>query len=553
MDAHNALVEWKKARLNLTKAIQIYKAASTTLETACTQALYHGTKALPIDDACLELDSQSSGLVAEENSLRDTRISLLRLRNQSKRLISINAYPAEVLARIFFYAKRFCYSLGDEREFNVLAEVCSKWRGIVTTQPEMWTHIDVFPNSSLRMARVFLERSQDLPLYVHVVDRSETSAPSLHVRRVIQLLEPHMHRIHSLNFDAQGDRMLQTSMGLLLEAWAEKGPATATSLHFYRHRGKSVYYPDLVESEEGVQETHVTPSNVFSSIRTLHLEGVLFDKQNPVYRGLVDLRLHGPMRCIVPMATPLDPIISAFDIPVSLLADALAASPQIETLKLSFLNVTPEEGWHSPGPIQLEYLKVLDISGLDARSTKLVLALISQPNSSAKLSVGLTFYIHDAFEETIGFFSRSEVTAVYRKDDVEHLMLWGLPKPISHLLVSDTAVVERQSIMIQQAQEENLIPGPLNFTPIPHLILRSCMFTLEALVELIRACNTQSIVFDQCTYLGERLPDEGGEMEGLSMDGLATDLSLSCPSVQCIVLEIGPVVWPGANLFQGRI
>ncbi|QRV82240.1 F-box-like protein [Ceratobasidium sp. AG-Ba] len=543
VNVQKALIDWKEARASLSDAIQSYTHASAVLGSTCGEALRQHSEDEPIENALLELDSQSSSLASEEVTLRYTRISLLKLRNQSRTLVPINAYPPEVLARILYFAKDYCYRLGREREYNILAEVCVYWREIAINQPDMWAHIDITPGSSLCMPSIFLKRSRNLPIHVHVVDKSATSSTPL-FKRILHLLMPHMHRIHSLNLDSQSERLHPNTLQSILNAWCENGPHTTNSLYFHRRRGRDVYYPDVRMADEGDETGRVTKiaaNNVLSFVQILHLEGVLFDQRNQVYHRLVDLRLHGPLH-------------PNFEVPVSLLCKVFASSPQLAILKVQNVNITSTEDWVSQGPYQLPCLKVLNLVGLGSRSIKLVLPLITQPNHHTQLSVGFTFWAHGALTETRDFFKRSEVATVYRRDDISHFVLWGLSKPLSYLIVHEVAVIRSQSVMFQKAGEAGIDLGPPSFVKVDRLALLLCSFTMESVMDLVRACNVKYLRLEACTYLGHESRDEEGHMESVSMDELPAFLSNAFPGIECTICDFDSTgEWPCRALFEDDV
>ena len=90
-----------------------------------------------------------------------------------------------------------------------LASVCSTWRDVMSTVPVFWTRVVILVDSNptpLLVIKSYLHWSRDLPLHVTVTRQpgtfeGEDSDEKLRVAAVMELLGPHVHRCHSLQFD----------------------------------------------------------------------------------------------------------------------------------------------------------------------------------------------------------------------------------------------------------------------------------------------------------------------------------------------------------------
>ncbi|KAK0206811.1 hypothetical protein DFS33DRAFT_621419 [Desarmillaria ectypa] len=87
----------------------------------------------------------------------------------------IRAIPTEILSLIFDY---LCSNIGfnDRAQPLVLASVCYRWRCIAVSYPSIWTRINAPRNSphadehTRNFVQLYLDRSQDMPLRIHVSD-----------------------------------------------------------------------------------------------------------------------------------------------------------------------------------------------------------------------------------------------------------------------------------------------------------------------------------------------------------------------------------------------
>ncbi|KAG8742457.1 hypothetical protein FRC10_001427, partial [Ceratobasidium sp. 414] len=526
-----ALNEWKTIRTHLVDTIQSYRAASATLGVVCTQLSHHPLARAAVEEALLDLDAEIPGLSLDEETLRDTRFSLLQLRNTSAKLTRLNAFPPEVLAHILTLSRSYClYDNRDKRYFNAVAEVNVQWRQIALSMPDLWTHIDInlgaAERSRFSLAELLFERSKDAPVYVHISEpgrfNPNESTPRLDIIRLANFLEPHFPRVHSLDLDTRTTS--NHLISFILQQWLNGGPAASKALYIHRTKVRELFRPENGEHE------NVAPSRpssdqmkVLLSLRTLHLRGAVLNWESPAYHNLVDLRLDtGSM-------------FSYLAIPMPQLANVLSMSPKIATLKLHHVRVTNPGGWSPLAPIVLDCLQTLNIVDLDPDSLKRVLSLVAQPNASAQLSVGITFYWGQLEDEIEAFFSRSHVATLYRKDDIQVLLLWGIPVCLPHLVIAEAHIATPQSLIAQRAQEESLLQNPVHFHPITRLTLVSCRFTIESLASLVADHSIQTLRLDRCKM------KEEGPMEDESMEDspsvLQAALSNACPGLEVIISD----------------
>ncbi|KAF9472609.1 hypothetical protein BDN70DRAFT_447492 [Pholiota conissans] len=138
-----------------------------------------------------------------------------------------NTLPPEILALIFEFA---CYRPYDERchiarraeslwgpnEEGIweafvtplfIGAVCSSWRNITLSTPRLWTQIDVqigneHAEAQAEMLRYYLSNSGEHLLTVRLLHNAETNSTEdklLLPSTAIEALEPHSHRLHTLD------------------------------------------------------------------------------------------------------------------------------------------------------------------------------------------------------------------------------------------------------------------------------------------------------------------------------------------------------------------
>lgn len=108
--------------------------------------------------------------------LEQRRQHLQTLLDQSSAFLSpIRAMPTEILSLIFDY---LCSNIGfsDRARPIVLASVCYRWRSIAISYPSIWACINISRHSphtdgcTRNFVQLFLDRSQDMPIRIHVSD-----------------------------------------------------------------------------------------------------------------------------------------------------------------------------------------------------------------------------------------------------------------------------------------------------------------------------------------------------------------------------------------------
>ncbi|KAG8723290.1 hypothetical protein FRC09_003944 [Ceratobasidium sp. 395] len=348
MSAQATLKDWKAARKLLANAIRSYQDVCFTLRTFCALEPQESRLA----DILTAIDSELVSLEEHESTLLHERTLLCATRNRSPTLVHINWLPLDVLIRIFELSITYCTGDGHFR-WPRLSDVCTRWRRLVIHTPSLWSHVDIDPVVSLSHVHLLLSRSQNHVISVHIHEGSEISREDTEgvdgsrgqnfVGQLVQILKPHIHRVHALGIKPIA--CIPTGGLAVLRLWLEHGnPALSKSLSLHlTHGDLSVTNQedeDENEDEDGSEdERYLADSeNAKQMLRNyIPWDGV-------AYSSLVDLRLENP-------PTPID--ISAQQI-----YDILLSSPVLEVLKLGSIAASSEGTWVNPEPIVLTRLKL---------------------------------------------------------------------------------------------------------------------------------------------------------------------------------------------------
>ncbi|KAG8703521.1 hypothetical protein FRC08_002796 [Ceratobasidium sp. 394] len=502
-----ALNEWKSLRTLLADTIQSYLTASATLRAVCVQSLRLPHERLVVEKALTSVGSELHSMVLEEKALRDTRISLSKLRNESTTLARTNTLPPEILTKIFMLSRTYCvHDDGAKLSYNALAGVSTYWRQIVINAPDLWTHIDIGPDTPTQsvygLAKLLLRRTEGRPVHVHVFEPPKPPhgepTSKLEIKAVTDFLSPFIHRVCTLDLDTRS--YSRSLIQPVLELWASNGGSSASkALYVYRPNGTQLLRP----------ASHLNCGMILPSLRILHLQGTVFNWNSPAYHGLVDLRIEATGQVDISVS-------------VSQLANVLAMSPKLATLILSHVEVTSLEGWDAPTPIVLGCLQVLNLVNTRPGSTKLVLPLITQPDPCAQLCVGLIFITHCA-EEFKDFSSRSHITTLYC-DGYSLAALRRMP-PINIPYL----VLHGEAIHLHAAEIVPALPGAEIFSHVSRLTLLSCSLTFKSLVKFIVATGIKSLRLDCCL-----VEDQNADCHPLPLD-MQDALSEACPGLECTV------------------
>lgn len=166
--------------------------ADPSAETTSSKKVYFGSQRQTIKSTILGIQEELSQLAKAKHRLVDAVDHLDKqqqelersLLNQQALLAPVRYVPSEVLSEIFIWCLPRV-DPNDEFDENIflddgvpllLAEICSRWRAIALSTPQLWTTISVhFPSNVgrvLEAVQMWLKRSGSLPLAVNIRWRS---------------------------------------------------------------------------------------------------------------------------------------------------------------------------------------------------------------------------------------------------------------------------------------------------------------------------------------------------------------------------------------------
>ncbi|CEL53572.1 hypothetical protein RSOLAG1IB_06427 [Rhizoctonia solani AG-1 IB] len=336
----------------LRDAIDYYLDVCLEIERALEENC-HTTLADSIDRMSRELDVLNSHV----ETIGKAKTTISRARNWSSAL-PINRLPVELLAQIFQWAvdsERFCANPSSisptmlpPKYPELLTHVCSRWRKILISSPQFWTHIDF---------------NFWAPDYQSFLDRAERHLARVGERPI------HVHHLFSMNrgidvvarpvssFAAAGSRASVIEASILVRLESVPAQLYDSLLHLCFHNcvaGKlkriilslrQTFLSGLAGAEHIMNPTS-NEENIFSSVTSLRLNGLYLPWTSSVYRGLVELHV---------MPT------GSISISESQLITILAASPGLQILDIDIPITQPETltDLHTSIPIRLNDLTTL--------------------------------------------------------------------------------------------------------------------------------------------------------------------------------------------------
>ncbi|KAG8725191.1 hypothetical protein FRC09_006427 [Ceratobasidium sp. 395] len=491
------------------------------------------------------LDTELESLAAEENTLRSTRFSLLKLRNKSETLASINLLPSELLTEIFKLSISNCsYSNPDDFPYS-FANTCTFWRQIALETPYFWTHVDVGPGVPRGLSKLMLERARANPLHLHIdeheLPRWANPKPGKRYQPdpLLRDLKSIMHRVHTLKLSSQN--LEGSFVGRMINLWLDHGDGDlVTLLSVYQHLGDEVLFDDYHECT-AVIHTSEHGKDVLLSLQTLHLHGVRFNWDSNAYRGLVDLRLGFEIRSAIAAISSLE------------FVRILLASPMLAVLKLRGLEVTGIEDLPHIIPISLSYLQVLNLGEMRSGTLKHLLSLIGLPkSSSAELRVGIEIRSLKIEKELTAFLGHSPITTLYCLCRSKNFSAWSaILAPLSSL---STLILD----MNARDLKNNFPPLPANSNSRPaicsrplNLVLKKCCPSSEDINNLVSMLGIHELRIEDPGFVDKYGIDRPA---GEYWESIRTSLVHAHPNLRYIFdqrfppnnehLDISPGHWP---------
>ncbi|KAG8769703.1 hypothetical protein FRC12_004797 [Ceratobasidium sp. 428] len=398
MSAQATLKDWKTARKLLAEAIRSYQDVCVTLRTFCALE----PRESHLADILTTIDSELVSLEEHESTLLHERTLLCAIRNRSPTLVHINRLPLDVLIRIFELSITYC-TRNSHFRWSHLSDVCTSWRRLAIHTPSLWSHVDIDPIISFSHVQLLLSRSQNHAISVHIhegsgcshedTDSVDGSHGHNFVEQLVQILKPHIHRVHALGIKPIA--CIPTSGLAVLRLWLEHGdPALSKSLSLHLTRG-DLSVIDQEDEDGSEDERHLADSEnakqMLQSISAIRFYSDYIPWNGVVYSSLVELHLENPPMPIGISAQQIYEVLSS-------------SSPILEVLKLGSIAASSEGAWVNPEPIVLTCLKVLGLIRIRSRCLPILLAMMTLPT---ECSVALQECENS--DELQGFFSRSRI------------------------------------------------------------------------------------------------------------------------------------------------
>ena len=270
--------------------------------------------------------------------------------------------------------------LQPQLPFQVLvSHVCRFWRDVALNMPSLWTNLDFTEGPPFTKSRVWIERSQNLPLDIHidcggsdddddddeesstVSEFSDSIATKEDLIVVLGLIVPHVARWRSLRVEVESYDYMHLALTSLAECPAAP---QLECLQLSHHDDADV--TELFQPEH-LREFFLPFHGIAPKLNSVNLWGVHIMWSAPFLSGLTDLELayHSP---------DVSPSWEDF-------SRMLRNSPSLETLSLCMsgaetlpTDVTEED------VIELPSLKSLVLSYQDAQHVSRLVKLLPTPN-----------------------------------------------------------------------------------------------------------------------------------------------------------------------------
>ncbi|KAG8727314.1 hypothetical protein FRC11_013521 [Ceratobasidium sp. 423] len=401
------------------------------------------------------IQQMDDDLSSHEENARRVRHVLKKARWHVARLVPINSLPSEILTRIFrlvlvepctyglylgYLSRRKPFSRSQSSDR--IAQVCSRWRGIATAYPFLWTHVDIplAQISSPRLlsyAKLHVQRTGNLPLEIHVFGNGSDDWQSGH-DTFISFLEAIASRVGSLEFVIDDYCRKPVHFFILEAILSHCSPEIFNQLVTRSMSSPSPFiYSQLEDSDDDednlnedlsleLPESQIEGS--FSGLSTLNLSGCYPYWSSSAYRGLVELRLAPSPNTDVEIPT----------IHKSQLIDILTASPGLRIFYFGLKLLGPATIDTATLPIPLKDLEVVNLSTeaweewVRPYNIGDILRILGPGSKPLRLTInapGDGDELLDSADELREFFERSKVEklCLRRVDDFSEWMLVHTP------------------------------------------------------------------------------------------------------------------------------
>lgn len=514
---------WKAMRALLSSAIQNYTGACDSLRRGLHDSMTLSHSKM-VEQALLDIDSELTLLEFEEDRLRSARTSLYVIRNRSTTLVPINALPPELLVRIFGFIDPSLIAVASDTKLartpyypESLLGVCKGWRQLVISTPMLWPYIDIVADSTncqevYRHARLRSKYSGNVPLHIRIKVPSYAPLEEQAVHMLEEFMMQHAGQISTL--DVEIHRYTEALLNSVLLSWTKYASTTRSrGLLIASNLPTPFNIWDIVQikSSDLDRESNLARLDLLlEKLEVLHLEGALLDWRGVAFRGLVDLNLRFFQDDFSPTASDIFAVLSS--------------SPALRHLAFDEMTFRAHNDT-TIGPVRLQCLETLDVSGLGPPDIALLLSMIFPGNGN--LDIFLPLIKNPNVLSTIrDFFHRSRITKLrvlaILEYDWEYLLDGSQPwLQLEHLPHLRELGLFHGSTEAEEDNEagEFPLPKPCQIYPkLDTLYLHGCALKKDAVQKAIDLCSVRAIRIAGCFRVEERdhLKDETSLFEWLS-------------------------------------
>ncbi|CAE6464587.1 unnamed protein product [Rhizoctonia solani] len=400
-------------------------------------------------DFTARIKTEVHTLLDYESKFQEAKAAITWARN-SAALAPASSLPPEILTRVFRFvlSEERCSSREkDDHEENWfsqypdrLSHVCSHWRWVALGSRDLWTHIDLYPEpivnqQILPRAKAYGERSDPLPLYIHIDESAHTFGhgyvgrlpgpsdnPTANAIELVASLAP---RTRSLNLTINGEYS-DFHRKALESCLKNCVPGVLSRLVVCGAAGEDDYCR-VITTRDGTlaREYHGEPyssvpldipeqqiEDVLFRCTSLSLDGLFAPWESKAYRGLTELRL---TRCNKSQFDSQDG-----SIPESVFVNMLKGSPQLRVLLFDLSMSAPLPDSTCVEPVALLILETLALGAEEEGSIGQFLRWIAP---GPKPLAVLTQWVRDAGHRRT--FEMGQFEAFLARSNVSRLSVAG--------------------------------------------------------------------------------------------------------------------------------
>ncbi|QRW02695.1 F-box-like protein [Ceratobasidium sp. AG-Ba] len=526
-----ALDMWKEGRVKLLRSIEHYRDTCNTLDVACRAALGQPEDLGDLENALATIGSELGPLETYEDILCKERMRLATMRNTSGALVRINLLPPEVLAHVFKLSNT-CYIEGNTVRLCELASVCTRWRWIALSMPELWTHIDIGLRTPNGLTQLFLQNSRNSAICIHLdeqyskpydrrgkpyegVDNYDSA-----VHQLVQTLTPHIHRVHTLDITATNQEFAMKVAQIWLD-FGNPGLSNTLSIRLPEDGG----FITIGDSEgDGIGFEH--PENALRalrSIKVLHVQCARFSWDSPAYHQLTDLRVCNDDNAVIFKPCELFGILNS--------------SPNLEVLKLEGINMLRIRGWTQPIPIIFNHLRTLKVSRCAQGSLDILLSMVTV---ACECAVGIET-VDLGHGGIAGFFSRSRTVVLSldcsRDDGLTYVVsfLDGLP-PLRTIILDDLYTT------LPAQHQPQILPTDRRTS----MIIVNSTVDLEGLRYIVSVLGVRSLRLECCRVMDS--------WPTTTLERIRTSLVKTYPELECLITDTESTKYLACRImFEGDV